>query len=1237
MSGQNIVRQEHRSRTANSANKVRSFVGPRGINYLGRGSYKIFSSFPDFSLSFSSIRMSRSRLRDPRKRRCTCDECCESNSLGIELPLDILRSHARKQRIQQVFKSPITNDPTFSGAPVASVSSSSHDIVALSDPSTSSSVSSNTQDITPNNQSEEPAVVDHSMQPNDSSKEPAIVDHGMRLETLEEELNICIAALQDADSRLDFVQQPSSEKSFIFPDPETILKVNCGPFALSSTYPRNRCFLKTEARLCFLLRELHQDHVRSNPADWERMEDLLYSALEKLHRMKGREWELQASSGLTQYIVHNQPIRQMRVVLSLLRALTKTLTRRVKPEIRTSLGQNIAQQIPKDIHTVIDYYDLDPSCRTFNSCRRCHALYPLTNNELSANEDAYAANKPLSSCTSRSHPTSAVCGTALWKTRSIGPKKVIVPVQKQVFHNLKDWIGRLLAIPESIGDFTESRIFREFLGRDGQPFMRTHVGISGSPELRLLMSLGFDSFNPFHIKASGSVSSTAMYMVLLNLPEHLRYRQEYMFLVTVMPGHPNEDQGRSVSLAVLPAVCDAEGAHSLSGFASHEHTYFCVRCLLPKNDIHNLKPETWPRRELEEHRKVASLWRDAPSIADRDKIFKDYGVRWSELLRLPYWNPITFTLIDSMHMGYLGLFSTHIRKIWKMDAEKPKSGEGHSQPTFAKKRTKPSNLFLRELLRNISENSPSLRTRLSHQSQPILWYLCYDLGLRSTGNKESLVNNILEWREQVGPDGVPSIPPLTYEGVVIDDGHEEDEASQASDSDVRDPEYVKLIDRTQDGTRRTPALSNPKRMLQALCRGLRIYYNEKEDHNIHLQNRLKIYHAEQVAAQTDENLSAPSFDMVHFLKLKERFEEKEPLKATLMGSDYNKDQLARLCRSYGIPPFSTNSLVTPVIPSKLEMATRLILWRRENRDSVLVAKEGATSKHVIAKDLLEVIWEDSKNTVLPSWIDAPPHNWGTKAAGKLSADEWKVVCSISLVVTLIRVWGYKYQHDPQSRHYQLLLNFLDMVHAIQLLNLHETSSQIRQDYHSLILKYLRTVLILFPDVSLKPNHHYAIHIAEDLELMGPVHAHNTPVFERTNHTLQELNLNQHLGEVEATMLKVYCQQGNLEMMLAHCSDYKDDIQEALDALDEIKRESHRGMFDGTDLSSWSSPDRKFKSSPITMESSTLDQIIELLCVQYQVSPSTWEGALTRDALLLAGVAHDGVVFSPKIRENSIVF
>ncbi|KAJ3765827.1 hypothetical protein FB446DRAFT_609324, partial [Lentinula raphanica] len=309
------------------------------------------------------------------------------------------------------------------------------------------------------------------------------------------------------------------------------------------------------------------------------------------------------------------------------------------------------------------------------------------------------------------------------------------------------------------------------------------------------------------------------------------------------------------------------------------------------------------------------------------------------------------------------------------------------------------------------------------------------------------------------------------------------------------------------------------------------------------------------------------------------------------------------------------------------------------------------SRHVIAKDLIEEVWKDMESTILPSWIDPPPHNWGTKAAGKLSADEWKVVCSISLVITLIRIWGYKYQHQQQSRHFQLLLNFLDLVHAIQLLNLRETSVDIGKRYQFLILQYLHNVLELFPDVSLKPNHHYAIHIAEDLDLMGPVHARNTPIFERTNHFLQEVKSNKHLGkltftviyvscitgEVEATMQKAYCQEGMLHVILEHSPDLQDDIKEALDALHEIKQENHRGMFAEADLSSWSSSAHKFKSSPIVITSATLDQIVELLCDEHGVPHSIWEDKLSRDAFSLGGVTHDGVIFSLSTRQSSVVY
>ncbi|KAJ3779495.1 hypothetical protein GGU10DRAFT_242129, partial [Lentinula aff. detonsa] len=80
-------------------------------------------------------------------------------------------------------------------------------------------------------------------------------------------------------------------------------------------------------------------------------------------------------------------------------------------------------------------------------------------------------------------------------------------------------------------------------------------------------------------------------------------------------------------------------------------------------DIHNLNPESWVMRDSLKHRELAFESKDA-SPAQRDDIYKAHGVQWTELLALPYWDPILFTVIDDMHLGYLGLFETHLCKIW---------------------------------------------------------------------------------------------------------------------------------------------------------------------------------------------------------------------------------------------------------------------------------------------------------------------------------------------------------------------------------------------------------------------------------------------------------------------------------------------------------------------------------------------------------------------------------------------
>lgn len=58
-------------------------------------------------------------------------------------------------------------------------------------------------------------------------------------------------------------------------------------------------------------------------------------------------------------------------------------------------------------------------------------------------------------------------------------------------------------------------------------------------------------------------------------------------------------------------------------------------------------------------------------MAEHEQIFEKNGVHWSELLHLPYWDPIRFTIIDLMHNLYLGLLKDHCQEIWGMDLNVP--------------------------------------------------------------------------------------------------------------------------------------------------------------------------------------------------------------------------------------------------------------------------------------------------------------------------------------------------------------------------------------------------------------------------------------------------------------------------------------------------------------------------------------------------------------------------------------
>lgn len=389
-----------------------------------------------------------------------------------------------------------------------------------------------------------------------------------------------------------------------------------------------------------------------------------------------------------------------RVVLNL--CLSQTLS---SPEL-----DSVISAIPLDIRKVVDILKLHPHTQSFICCSECYRLYPDSQDSPDR-------------CTYQPTPDSEMCNTLLYTRRVIRGMSRRYPTRTFLYNDMKAWLANMLSRPDieahadrnvftqntnsELGDIWDGKIFREFKGPDGKPFVQPD-----SQEGRYVFSLCMDGFNPFIMKEAGKkVSVCAIYMVLLNLPVDIRYRVENMFLVGIIPGprEPSLEQinhvlcplvddllrfwepgvfvkqtaryfeGRLCRAALIPVVCDLPAARQVSGFALHSSTHFCSFCKLPLHEIDNLEPNSWPIRTWKEHQQSASAWKNATSAAERLKLYRQNGVRWSELLRLPYWDPTTFVVLDCMHSLLLGDLQRHCREVWGMDSHL-EDDEFHAKP-----------------------------------------------------------------------------------------------------------------------------------------------------------------------------------------------------------------------------------------------------------------------------------------------------------------------------------------------------------------------------------------------------------------------------------------------------------------------------------------------------------------------------------------------------------------------------
>jgi predicted transcriptional regulator len=165
------------------------------------------------------------------------------------------------------------------------------------------------------------------------------------------------------------------------------------------------------------------------------------------------------------------------------------------------------------------------------------------------------------------------------------------------------------------------------------------------------------------------------------------------------------------------------------------------------------------------------------------------------------------------------------------------------------------------------------------------------------------------------------------------------------------------------------------------------------------------------------------------------------------------------------------------------------------------------TRAVLGKDVMDMVWSDMKRTQLPTWVGSVPSNWGTPKRGKLTANHWRVVCTIHLPITLIRLWD-----GDTGRRQDLLKHFMDLVTAVRIANMRiSTASQV-EAYNTHMLRYVSGLQTLYPDQSILPSHHGALHIGDMLQLFGPVHSHSAPFFERYINFFHHMNTNLKFGK-----------------------------------------------------------------------------------------------------------------------------
>ena len=308
-------------------------------------------------------------------------------------------------------------------------------------------------------------------------------------------------------------------------------------------------------------------------------------------------------------------------------------------------------------------------------CPKCHCTYPP---QTSLGDST--AKYPLH-CTNCPTPSLGECGQPLLRCDKSNQESS-KPIKPFGYHSFHNYLASLLSIkdPEEVMDKVCDELkglvkgsLPDFVSDVwGVEFLKLFKGstpgifvIDRDNEGHYLFSLNIDFFNIEGRCIHGHTTSCGLIsMVCLNLPPHLCYKLEYMYVTGIIPGlnQPKEMElnhyirplvddmenswtkgvkysmtasfpnGQTTHSTITIAVMDLLAAHHTSQPAGHGTHIYCTICqCCHKETLGRVNHHNWELQDNEKICQHAEEWREAVTIKDCVSIFDKHGTHYSEL------------------------------------------------------------------------------------------------------------------------------------------------------------------------------------------------------------------------------------------------------------------------------------------------------------------------------------------------------------------------------------------------------------------------------------------------------------------------------------------------------------------------------------------------------------------------------------------------------------------------------